>query len=223
MWKHIAAFFAVALWMQASLKGHFGAKNNIYEHMSCHQYFWVLSLRWTELWEQRFAFFELNLSFALLRDKSSFFPDNSGGNPCSVIDESFYLLKKKEWHFEKGCHEVSSFHLFEFCSKPKGPIPSISVPIRSTPWEQRLTQKVTLKAMFSYLRETCGWLLLQTDTHRGTGYDPEDVKVPSCFSLTPSSPLLSHPCQQKRLCELQEGSVRLVQSTFFSCVHSACC
>lgn len=64
----------------------------------------------------------------------------------------------------KGCCEVSGFHLFRFCSKPRGPIPSISVPIRSTPWAQCLTQKVILKAVFSYLHGTCGWLLLQRDT-----------------------------------------------------------
>ena len=44
---------------------------------------------------ERSAFFGLNLSFALLRDRSSFFPDNSGGISFSAIDESFYLLKKR--------------------------------------------------------------------------------------------------------------------------------
>lgn len=46
------------------------------------------------------AFFVLNLSFVLLKDGSSFFPENSGGIPCSVIDE-FLPFEKKEWHFEK--------------------------------------------------------------------------------------------------------------------------
>lgn len=41
------------------------------------------------------AFFGLNLSFALLRDGSSFFPDNPGGILHSSIDKSFYLLKKE--------------------------------------------------------------------------------------------------------------------------------
>lgn len=78
------------------------------------------------------AFFVLNLSFVLLKDRSSFFPENSGGIPCSAIDE-FLPFEKKKDILRKGCHEVSGFHLFQFCSKPRGPIPSISVPIRSTP------------------------------------------------------------------------------------------
>lgn len=121
----------------------------------------------------------------------------------------------------KGWCGGNGFHLFQFCSKPREPIPTTSVPTRSTPWAQYLTKKVTLKARFSCLHETCGWRLLQMDTCWRISCDSEDVMVPSSFPVTPDSPLLSYLLYQKRLCKLQEGSVELVQSTSFSCVHSA--
>lgn len=49
------------------------------------------------------------------------------------------------------------------------------------------------------------WLLLQTDTCWEISYDSEDVKGTSCFSLTPNSPLLSHPCQQKKIVWASRG------------------
>jgi len=71
-------------------------RNSTSEHTSCHQYFWVLSLGGTEIQEwETLLFVGMNLRFVLLRDRSSCFPENSGGIPCSATDESFYLLKNE--------------------------------------------------------------------------------------------------------------------------------
>lgn len=78
------------------------------------------------------AFFVLRLSFVLLKDRSSFFPENSGGFPCSAIDE-FLPLEKKNDILRKGCHEVSGFQLFQFCSKPRGPTPAFLFPSEAPP------------------------------------------------------------------------------------------
>lgn len=69
----------------------------------------------------------------------------------------FLPCEKNNDIFEKKRYcEVNGFQVFQFCSKHWVSIPSISLPIRINPWAQPLTQKVTLKAMFSCLHETCG-------------------------------------------------------------------